>query len=73
MVDRGVHAVRNHMVDSGVSGSVIITVRHVIGRPVCNGCVGHAAGLRTRSRGGRYNRNSLITVRRYHPLSGAGS
>lgn len=73
MVASGVHALRNHIIDSGVRGSVIITVRHFIGRPVCNGFVGHAAGLRMRSRGGRYNVNSIIRVHRYHPLSGAGS
>ncbi len=62
----------NIIVDSGVSGAVIITTGFGRGRPVCNGFISGAGGCRTRSRGGSYRMNSAILVVRAHPLDGAG-
>lgn len=60
------------MADSGVRGAIIISVGSEIGRPLCGGVVGHAIGVGTRSRGGRYKVNSEILIVRAHPLSGSG-
>lgn len=69
----GMHGIHmNGIIDSGVSGAIIITIRHGMPRTLCGGPVIDAGHFGTRSRGGRYRVNSAIGVMRAHPLSGSG-